>query len=115
MDTSAKLPEPDRRSTGSEKSPPSSESPPPDRDIESRPRGFGHWFGSKDMTIGPRIAPISPSMVTSDTASEESSEAMLHKQLESEEGCAIQYRTCSWQKVCLPVALLWGFVCETVI
>ena len=84
MGISDQHPEPGRPSTGSEKSPPMSESPP-NGDIESRPRGFADWFGGKDMTIGPRIAPISPSMVTSDTASEESSEAMLHKQLESEE------------------------------
>lgn len=101
MGTSVRRPEADRSSTGSEneKSRSPDTAPPATHDIEARPRGFADWFGGRNMTIGPRIAPISSSMVTSDAASEESSEAILNKQLASEDGCAIQYRTCSWQKV----------------
>ncbi|KAH8673985.1 transmembrane amino acid transporter protein [Xylariales sp. PMI_506] len=50
----------------------------------SIPRGRAAWFGGQDVRIGPRIAP-------------------------SEENCAIQYRTCSWQKT---AALLFSeYIC----
>ncbi|KAH7362771.1 amino-acid permease [Plectosphaerella cucumerina] len=84
----------------SEKSPRPSGSPPstPYDDPEARPKGLAHLFGGSGVTVGPRIAPISSSMLTSDAASDDSADAILAKQRESEDGCAIQYRTCSWQK-----------------
>ncbi|KAK6067643.1 neutral amino acid [Seiridium cupressi] len=67
------------------------------------PRGRSAWFGGKDVKIGPRIAPIvapigSSSAATS-TSDLNSADEILIKQKASEENCAIQYRTCSWQKV----------------
>lgn len=66
------------------------------------PRGWSAWFGGPRVRIGPRIAPqIAPvSDDIQDSNSELSSDAILNKQLEQEANCAIQYRTCSWQKVC---------------
>lgn len=66
------------------------------------PRGRAAWFGGKDVHIGPRIAPVvapisgSPAGSTSDLST---ADEILLKQKASEEGAAIQYRTCSWQKV----------------
>ncbi|KAM0504678.1 hypothetical protein ACHAP6_007061 [Verticillium nonalfalfae] len=74
-------------------------------DVEAAPEPSGfQWFGGRNTAIGPRIAPIADS-VRSETSSIEggvsSSEDILHKQLAKEDGCAIQYRTCSWPKFCL--------------
>jgi hypothetical protein len=64
----------------------------------STPRGWSAWFGGKNVTVGPRIAPVLDGM-TFDSDSEDSSSAILDKQIALEDGHAIQYRTCSWQKV----------------
>ncbi|OTB06840.1 hypothetical protein M426DRAFT_318549 [Hypoxylon sp. CI-4A] len=75
------------------------------------PRGWSAWFGGRNVRIGPRIAPqIAPiSIETRDSDSELSSDAILNKQLEEEANCAIQYRTCSWQKT---AALLFSeYIC----
>lgn len=58
---------------------------------------FSSWFGGHGVSIGPRIGPVLAS--SSDASSGEDSSAILAKQRELENGNAIQYRTCSWQKV----------------
>ncbi len=62
------------------------------------PNGWSAWFGGPNVTIGPRIGPVISS-VSTDSDTDESSNAILGKQIALEEGHAIQYRTCSWQKV----------------
>ncbi|KAL2192388.1 amino-acid permease [Corynascus similis CBS 632.67] len=63
------------------------------------PAGWSSWFGGKDVAIGPRIGPVLSSIsLGSDSESEQSSTAILDKQLAAEDGHAIRYRTCSWQK-----------------
>ncbi|POR32408.1 N amino acid transport system protein [Tolypocladium paradoxum] len=68
-------------------------------------------FGGKGVAVGPRIAPL-PAWVKHDGAasdSDESSSAILSRQLASEDGASIQYRTCSWQKT---AALLFSeYIC----
>lgn len=67
---------------------------------DTMPRGLSAWFGGPNVKIGPRISPlVVPVVATSESDSDLGSEAILHKQLEAEADCAIQYRTCSWQKV----------------
>lgn len=73
----------------------------PDADAGSgtgMPRGRSAWFGGTDVQIGPRIGPILSS-ISSCYDSDESSSAILDKQVADEEGHSIQYRTCSWYKV----------------
>ncbi|OTA81616.1 hypothetical protein M434DRAFT_401354 [Hypoxylon sp. CO27-5] len=75
------------------------------------PRGWSAWFGGPRVRIGPRIAPqIAPiSSEMRDSESDLSSDAILNKQIEQEANCAIQYRTCSWQKT---AALLFSeYIC----
>ncbi|KAK4124532.1 amino-acid permease [Parathielavia appendiculata] len=63
------------------------------------PTGWSSWFGGPNVTVGPRIGPVLSSIsIVSDSDSEQSSAAILDKQLAAEQGHAIQYRTCSWQK-----------------
>lgn len=64
----------------------------------STPRGYSAWFGGPNVTVGPRIGPVLKSITIVDSDSEDSS-AILDKQFALEEGHAIKYRTCSWQKV----------------
>jgi hypothetical protein len=71
-----------------------------DEGVESSPV-FASWFGGKGVTIGPRIGPVLDS-ISDVSSSDESSDAILTKQREIEDGKAIQYRTCSWQKVRSP-------------
>ncbi|KAL7909152.1 transmembrane amino acid transporter domain-containing protein [Trichoderma velutinum] len=70
---------------------------------------FASLFGGSGVWVGPRIAPL-PAYLKSDLSeSEESSEAILNRQLASEDGSSIQYRTCSWQKT---AALLFSeYIC----
>ncbi|KAK4064899.1 uncharacterized protein Triagg1_8898 [Trichoderma aggressivum f. europaeum] len=70
---------------------------------------FASLFGGSSVWVGPRIAPL-PAYLKSDLSeSEESSEAILNRQLASEDGTSIQYRTCSWQKT---AALLFSeYIC----
>ncbi|KAK7751486.1 hypothetical protein SLS62_006571 [Diatrype stigma] len=73
------------------------------------PRGSSAWFGGPNVRIGPRIAPLVAPIVTSESDSELGSETILSKQIEAEADCAIQYRTCSWQKT---AALLFSeYIC----
>lgn len=74
---------------------------------------FASVFGGKAVAIGPRIAPL-PDWLKDDSGvmsddGEDSSAAILKKQLASENGASIQYRTCSWQKT---AALLFSeYIC----
>lgn len=87
----------------------------PPEDLEatvSHSSGFSRFaslFGGSSVWVGPRIAPL-PAYLKSDLSeSEESSEAILNRQLASEDGTSIQYRTCSWQKT---AALLFSeYIC----
>ncbi|CAK7205898.1 hypothetical protein SEUCBS139899_008678 [Sporothrix eucalyptigena] len=78
-----------------------------DAEASSSSRGISSWWGG-GIKIGPRIGPpIAGQAFESD--SDDSSAAILEKQLAQEDGCAIQYRTCSWQKT---AALLFSeYIC----
>lgn len=76
------------------------------------PRTSTRWaaiFGGSGVTVGPRIADL-PEYVKNDISdSEDSSSAIVNKQIAAEDGAAIQYRTCSWQKT---AALLFSeYIC----
>jgi len=76
-------------------------SPDPERrqsQVQTPSSRWASLFGGKGVTVGPRIADL-PEFVRRDLSdSEDSSSAILNKQLEAEQGEQIQYRTCSWQK-----------------
>lgn len=73
---------------------------PSNRDPERGANGkFASKYGNSDRTVGGRIGPVLGHLSSYDFGSEDSGEDMLGKQLEMEAGDAIQYRTCSWQKV----------------
>jgi len=61
-------------------------------------QGTKSRFGS-NSTAGPRIAPVLPHLSNYDFGSDDSGSDVLGQQLELEKDNAIQYRTCSWQKV----------------
>ncbi|EFX00577.1 amino acid transporter [Grosmannia clavigera kw1407] len=72
------------------------------------PRSHAAWFGGNGVYVGPRIGPVINGSA-SDSDTDDSSSAILNKQLAQEDGCAIQYRTCSWQKT---AALLFSeYIC----
>lgn len=58
---------------------------------------FGQSAGNKN--VGSRIAPVLPHLQGYDFGSDDSGSDILGKQIEMEADNAIQYRTCSWQKV----------------
>ncbi len=60
------------------------------------PSRFSAWFGGESVVIGPRIGPVLDSLALG----ADDGTFILDKQLAAEDGNAIQYRTCSWQKVC---------------
>ena len=70
-----------------------------DADVTAPPSYFSSWFGGKGVRVGPRIAPVLEGIDLDNSSSDESSSAILAKQIEVEAGHAIKYRTCSWQKV----------------
>jgi hypothetical protein len=72
------------------------------------PRGLAAWFGGRNTTVGHRIAPVlAGTPIDSDT--DDSSSAILSKQIALEENASIKYRTCSWQKT---AALLFSeYIC----
>ena len=75
------------------------EAPPAETSAEDLSQaGWSSWFGGQDVAIGPRIGPVLSSISLPDSDSDQSSSAILDKQLAAEDGHAIQYRTCSWQK-----------------
>lgn len=53
------------------------------------------------LKVGARIAPVLPHLRGADFSDSDSvnGQDVLEKQLELESGNALQYRTCSWQKV----------------
>lgn len=57
-------------------------------------------WGNGDGKIGGRIAPVLPHLRGYDFGESDSGSEILGKQIELEAGNALQYRTCSWQKVC---------------
>lgn len=63
-------------------------------------------FGFSNKEAGGRIAPVLPHLKGYDFGSEDSGEDILGKQIELESENAIQYRTCSWQKVYFPFAFM---------
>jgi hypothetical protein len=70
---------------------------------------FASLFGGAGVWVGPRIAPLPAYFKNDVSEGEESSEAILNRQLASEDGTSIQYRTCSWQKT---AALLFSeYIC----
>ncbi|PHH64246.1 hypothetical protein CDD81_4860 [Ophiocordyceps australis] len=86
-------------------------------DSSSPPRRFASIFGGKGVRVGPRIAPLPEWLKTDATVASPSdddeaavtSEDILNRQLASEDGASIQYRTCSWQKT---AALLFSeYIC----
>lgn len=60
--------------------------------------GWSAWFGGRKTKVGPRIAPVQEGLADG-SDSDVSADAILGKQLAEEDGHAIKYRTCSWQKV----------------
>lgn len=58
--------------------------------------GYGY---SGNQSVGARIAPVLPHLQGYDFGSDDSGSDILGKQIEMEADNAIQYRTCSWQKV----------------
>jgi hypothetical protein len=68
-----------------------------DVDVENGKNRFGH--STNDKAIGGRISGVLPHLQNYDFGSDDSGSDILSKQIELEAGNAIQYRTCSWQKV----------------
>lgn len=57
-------------------------------------------YGNSNKAVGGRICKVLPHLEGYDFGSDDSGSDILGKQIELEAGNAIQYRTCSWQKVC---------------
>lgn len=72
----------------------------PSSGTTSRSPWLASAFGGSKVTIGPRVEPLAEKLVTNLLSETDSTSAAdLHdKQVASEAGNAIQYRTCSWQK-----------------
>jgi hypothetical protein len=66
-------------------------------DVEKGKNPYGH--STSDKGVGGRIAPVLPHLGNYDFGSDDSGSDILGKQIEMEASAAIQYRTCSWQKV----------------
>jgi hypothetical protein len=60
----------------------------------------GSKIGSFHKAAGGRIAPVLPHLSGYDVGSDDAGSDILGKQIELEAGNDIQYRTCTWQKVC---------------
>jgi len=67
---------------------------------DSRAARLACWFGGKHTVVGPRICPVREHLRSDGSDSDDSASTILTKQKELEDGHAIQYRTCSWQKAC---------------
>jgi hypothetical protein len=76
----------------------------PDRDAEKGTSGGR--FGSNNK-VGGRIAPVLPHLKGYDFGDSDGGSDILGKQIELEAGNDIQYRTCSWPKVCCDL-LRWN-------
>ncbi|KAF4451158.1 hypothetical protein F53441_5857 [Fusarium austroafricanum] len=55
-------------------------------------------FGGSKVSIGPRIEPLAEHLAHLSESDSTTAEDLLGRQVASEEGNAIRYRTCSWQK-----------------
>ncbi|KOS23085.1 N amino acid transport system protein [Escovopsis weberi] len=72
---------------------------------ESRAASWASIFGGRTVQIGPRIAPL-PDYLKDElseeaavsSVSDSTGDAILLRQLAKEDGAAIRYRSCSWQK-----------------
>ena len=65
-------------------------------------KGTCKHFGKGNGHVGSRIAPVLPHLGGYDFGESDSGSEILGKQIELEAGHALQYRTCSWQKVDSP-------------
>ena len=72
---------------------------PPIIDAEN---GSPKRYGNGNSRVGARIAPVLPHLSSYDFGDDDSGSDILGKQIEMEAGNALQYRTCSWQKVGKP-------------
>jgi len=63
-------------------------------------KGSRNKYGRSGNTAGGRIGPVLSHLKGYDFGSDDSGSDILGKQLEMEANDAIQYRTCSWPKVC---------------
>jgi hypothetical protein len=79
------------------------------RELEGAEEKPKYKFGHSDKNVGGRIAPVLPHLRGYDFGSDESGEDILGKQIELEAGNAIQYRTCSWQKVSIWLSRRFSF------
>jgi hypothetical protein len=68
---------------------------PPLYDVEKQGT---HGTSGSHKHVGDRIAPVLPHLAGYDFGDNASEETILTKQIEMEQGHALQYRTCSWQK-----------------
>lgn len=68
-------------------------------DPERASRAKWGKYGNSDRSVGGRIGPVLGHLAAYDFGSDDSSSDILGKQLQLEANDAIQYRTCSWQKV----------------
>lgn len=68
-------------------------------DLEAHEPTAKSRFGTSNRTVGGRIAPVLPHLRAYDFGTDDSNSDIAGKQIELEAGNAIQYRTCSWQKV----------------
>ncbi|KAJ4263059.1 hypothetical protein NW762_006672 [Fusarium torreyae] len=65
----------------------------------SRSPWLASAFGGSKVTIGPRIEPLAEHLAVNLSETDSTTAAdLVDKQVASEAGNAIQYRTCSWQK-----------------
>ncbi|KAH7129559.1 transmembrane amino acid transporter protein-domain-containing protein [Dactylonectria estremocensis] len=55
-------------------------------------------FGGSKVVIGPRIEPVAEHLLADLSDGDQADVDIVDKQLASEQGNGIQYRTCSWQK-----------------
>lgn len=72
----------------------------PSSNTANRSPWLASAFGGSKVTIGPRVEPLAEHLASNLVSETDSTSAVdLHdKQVASEAGNAIQYRTCSWQK-----------------
>jgi hypothetical protein len=70
----------------------------PNRDAEKG--ATGGRLGTSNKSAGGRIAPVLPHLQGYDFGDDDAGSDILGKQIELEAGNEIQYRTCSWPKVC---------------
>ncbi len=75
-------------------------------------KGTRRRFGNGNGHVGGRIAPVLPHLTGYDFGDDDSGSDILGKQIELEAGNALQYRTCTWQKVRKYIIRLLGSNCK---